>query len=130
MKEPIKHFFNENDKKLILPYFLLPSYLIIPPFLLETLLPQLRYFILDFLLPYFRFRLFFKLFPYFLPCLYRECMRKAAFHLITDAIMSTSSSFPRVVSFLQIANFGQTLDNAIYQLTISLNMMKRLKGIG
>jgi hypothetical protein len=44
--------------------------------------------------------------------------------------MSTSSGFSRVVLFLQIANFGQTLDYAIYQPAISLNMMMRLKGIG
>ena len=103
--------------------------LIITPIFRETFLPQLSYFILDFLLPYFRFRLLFKLFPYFLSCLYCECMRKATFYLITDAIMFTSSGFSRVVFFLQVSNFGQTFDNVINQLTISLNMMKRLKGV-
>ena len=114
-----------NDKKLILPLYILPSddFLIITPFLLETFLSHFWNLSLDFL----HLLCFRKRFPYFLPCLYRVCMRKAAFHFITEAIMPTKFCFLRIERFFQISNFRQTRNHIIYQLIFGFIVMIRLE---
>jgi hypothetical protein len=116
-----------NDKNnliaLAIIYSSLPmTGLIITPFLCKTLLSEFCNFSLDFLqLLFLRNR-----FLYFLSCLYQVCMRKAAFHFITEAIVPTKFWFLRVERFLQISYFGQTLDCIIYQLTLGFIVMMSL----
>ena len=110
--------------KLFLPLYSFPlmTGLIITPFLCKTLLSEFCNFSLDFLqLLFLRNR-----FLYFLSCLYQVCMRKAAFHFITETIMPTKFWFLRVERFLQISYFGQTLDCIIYQLTLGFIVMMSL----
>ena len=101
----------------------LKTVLIISPRLRKSFLPYFLYLTLDLLR---LFRLW-KCFPYFLPCLYRVCMRKAAFHFITETIMPTKFCFLRMNRFNLISNFGQLLDNGVKNLAFGFIMMIRLE---